>query len=1066
MLVIPSAVETITIAVKEKIEEREYVADVVKEALAERGTDAEFDKVEFNLDRASHFANDIEIPRSSNGENTDIDPSKDETKNENDTANSKLEVSESGVTDSGVVTNRIDKSYIDTNVECNPAFGAVAGCSIKYSDAAESYVDKNNVTHENTGKNIMYSVKGVEKGAPVVGRILVDMESGAKSIVAADRTVIATFGTDKPTYSVGDKISSSDVNLRLSQNKVEAYSEKEFGTRDSAEVLKSAIVENYSKAVDTYKDVATKEISCLESQKTEISENKAFLQEKVETLGAGDEEFRDKVEENISKCDSLLDKIDARIEKINEFIGKADDFKESYTDYKEGKSTLEDTFDKVVEAEDSAVSRSAKFTTNGTRDDWKNGDMVDGVSAFAQVDKDNFNETCDFVDSYDEIKADYDRIEKEETDVDSVEVNESDVSDIDKVEDESFENDNVEPDVDSDADVENNSDDAERDKKETTDIEDNNDSIEKEEKEADSVNEVNDKSNDDDTEINENDDIEEKMTDVTDDKSEEDDVEDSNVDSNSDTENDSKADSANKSDSRDENDNIDKDMSEQIDDAEDNGNDDVDNDITDDDNVDTDNENKDVPENQEVEKDDEKIDNDEEQHEIDKAEDNSLTSADDEGDSADNETNASEHKDEKESIENEEYESDSVENESVDRDDSDSDEIAEKQTESEKLEDDGEYESVTVERDNTDIEYTENDNEDDADFDNEVSSVIDEFNSDSAAYANDLLDDRKIESDTDDNTLNESRLEKGEFDSETDLKDGLFKMNDDPEHEYSFSDFVDNYKDVLASEDGDEKLLDSFADMVAEKGVDAITPDVTYSIAYYDEDGFCKGLDKIEEALTGKGISKEDIDSLIDNAVEAYCEDPIATFSTGFDSIEIEIPVTRDTHFDYGAGVDVENGDSIKFEIYPGFGSVFSNQFNEDGEPIVPVAGDKEGKEACKKHIDKNDYHYNKPHTYAMTAWRSPEVEKLFSILEDEKLWNKVLNILNEENKIQINENKHGSWVRPEHATPRGYKWKCSECGKEVNYVPGGSRKNKEEAKCGLPYCPYCKASMDGDENE
>lgn len=123
-------------------------------------------------------------------------------------------------------------------------------------------------------------------------------------------------------------------------------------------------------------------------------------------------------------------------------------------------------------------------------------------------------------------------------------------------------------------------------------------------------------------------------------------------------------------------------------------------------------------------------------------------------------------------------------------------------------------------------------------------------------------------------------------------------------------------------------------------------------------------------------------------------------------------------------------------------------------------------KAECKKHIAENDYHYYKPHTYAMTAWRSPEVEKLFSILEDEKLWNKVLNILDEENKIQTNENKHGRWIRPEHATPRGYKWKCSECGKEVNYVPGGSRKNKEEAKCGLPYCPYCKASMDGDENE
>lgn len=37
----------------------------------------------------------------------------------------------------------------------------------------------------------------------------------------------------------------------------------------------------------------------------------------------------------------------------------------------------------------------------------------------------------------------------------------------------------------------------------------------------------------------------------------------------------------------------------------------------------------------------------------------------------------------------------------------------------------------------------------------------------------------------------------------------------------------------------------------------------------------------------------------------------------------------------------------------------------------------------CKEHIQVNHYHYNKPHSYAMTAWRSPQVSRLFKILEN-----------------------------------------------------------------------------------
>jgi hypothetical protein len=37
----------------------------------------------------------------------------------------------------------------------------------------------------------------------------------------------------------------------------------------------------------------------------------------------------------------------------------------------------------------------------------------------------------------------------------------------------------------------------------------------------------------------------------------------------------------------------------------------------------------------------------------------------------------------------------------------------------------------------------------------------------------------------------------------------------------------------------------------------------------------------------------------------------------------------------------------------------------------------------CKEHIKSNKHHYNKTaHSYAMTAWRSPQVEKLYKILE------------------------------------------------------------------------------------
>ncbi len=44
----------------------------------------------------------------------------------------------------------------------------------------------------------------------------------------------------------------------------------------------------------------------------------------------------------------------------------------------------------------------------------------------------------------------------------------------------------------------------------------------------------------------------------------------------------------------------------------------------------------------------------------------------------------------------------------------------------------------------------------------------------------------------------------------------------------------------------------------------------------------------------------------------------------------------------------------------------------------------------CREHIERNKHHYKKPYTYAMTAWRSPQVSRLYEILEKTD-WDKIM---------------------------------------------------------------------------
>lgn len=63
------------------------------------------------------------------------------------------------------------------------------------------------------------------------------------------------------------------------------------------------------------------------------------------------------------------------------------------------------------------------------------------------------------------------------------------------------------------------------------------------------------------------------------------------------------------------------------------------------------------------------------------------------------------------------------------------------------------------------------------------------------------------------------------------------------------------------------------------------------------------------------------------------------------------------------------------------FDIMLSTDYKTDVEKVIPGTFFLT-KSGCKEHIEKNYYHYGeKPHTYAMTVWRNPDLEKVMNIL-------------------------------------------------------------------------------------
>lgn len=123
-----------------------------------------------------------------------------------------------------------------------------------------------------------------------------------------------------------------------------------------------------------------------------------------------------------------------------------------------------------------------------------------------------------------------------------------------------------------------------------------------------------------------------------------------------------------------------------------------------------------------------------------------------------------------------------------------------------------------------------------------------------------------------------------------------------------------------------------------------------------------------QDSLSETEIGELIVDYILDRGLEdAVNEDDV--FYENWDLSDIKKETDFDVIVDILDSLDLEH--EILQENFEGF--------------IVPNTMFLTLSEA-KRHLEANNYHYHKnAHAYAMTAWRSPEVEKLMSILMTEE---------------------------------------------------------------------------------
>lgn len=142
----------------------------------------------------------------------------------------------------------------------------------------------------------------------------------------------------------------------------------------------------------------------------------------------------------------------------------------------------------------------------------------------------------------------------------------------------------------------------------------------------------------------------------------------------------------------------------------------------------------------------------------------------------------------------------------------------------------------------------------------------------------------------------------------------------------------------------------------------------------YDYDGSVIIGDEGEECET-------DVDSMynwLKNTLDINCELDFDRNNNAY----IKVREYTDENGDVYEEERLNEAGEVTYYLRWTRGDNFSICNYKDVEEIVPDTTFLTIRE-CEEHIKSNHYHYNKPHTYAMTAWRSPQVERLYKILEN-----------------------------------------------------------------------------------
>lgn len=128
---------------------------------------------------------------------------------------------------------------------------------------------------------------------------------------------------------------------------------------------------------------------------------------------------------------------------------------------------------------------------------------------------------------------------------------------------------------------------------------------------------------------------------------------------------------------------------------------------------------------------------------------------------------------------------------------------------------------------------------------------------------------------------------------------------------------------------------------------------------------------------------------------EDFGGDPYIYFDDGKWTLEEAIEVVKDNIEEYDKDIRDEWNDIDKTSIYDVYefisntlkwNNVYGVVYIEGVERVTPYTGAFITKRACKEYIKKYGYNHNNPHTYAMTAYRNFELERLLKILKTIKL--------------------------------------------------------------------------------